>query len=254
MLLKFSPANAKLTKLEKKTGKRVYSLSLSSGITCPFASKCLSTAIQLPNGKFTVKDGENTEFRCYSASQEALYPTLFRLTRHNHATMELARSKGGASEVAKLIINSLPKNAGIIRINESGDLYNPAILTAWVIVARLRPHIQFYGYTKSIPYLKQQIHTFPKNLKFTASYGGKCDDLIKVYNLPNVVVVNSTYEARKLKRVIDHDDSHAYMGAKQYALLVHNTQPKGSKAAIAWQRIKKTSGGYSKQSNKKAGV
>ena len=63
MMLKFSKANAKtqalkqVPELQKFLGKRgrktakVYSLDLLSGYSCPFAEKCLSRAIVMPDGK-----------------------------------------------------------------------------------------------------------------------------------------------------------------------------------------------------------
>ena len=248
MLLKFSPANSKLSKLERKTKLKVYSLSLPSGVTCPFASKCRSKAVQLPNGKYKVVDGKDTEFRCYSASQEALYPTLYKLTRHNFNVMENARKQDGVMGVVNLILLSLPKNAGIIRISESGDIYNNDIMLAWILVAKQRPAIKFYAYTKSTPYYVQNLDKIPNNLKITASYGGSRDDLIELHDLPNVMVVKSTYEARQLKRPVDIDDSHTYRGVKRFALVIHGQQKQGSGYAKAWNRILKARRG------KKAGV
>ena len=62
-MLKFSKANAKtqalkqVPELQKFLGKRgrktakVYSLDLLSGYSCPYAEKCLSRAVVMPNGK-----------------------------------------------------------------------------------------------------------------------------------------------------------------------------------------------------------
>ena len=73
-MLKFSKANSKtqalklIPELQSFLGKRgrktakVYSMDLLSGHSCPFAEKCLSRAILLPNGKRVIKDGSKTEF------------------------------------------------------------------------------------------------------------------------------------------------------------------------------------------------
>ena len=76
----------------------------------------------------------------------------------------------------------------------------------------------------------------------TASYGGYQDDLIKKHNLRYVKVIYSQYEARKLHLPIDHDDTHAANpdNRKQsFALLIHGIQPKGSKASVALEKLKK---------------
>jgi hypothetical protein len=252
MLLKFSKANAKLTRLEEKTGKRLYSFALPSGYTCPFAEKCLSKVVtDKATGKKKLVDGPNTEFRCYSASQEVLYPTVYNLVNYNFNLLRQWEKGGGFDGLVHIISISIPKNAGIIRIHESGDFYNPIYFKAWCAVARSRPDIRFYAYTKSIPYWIGNKHLIPANLKLTASFGGRADSMIELHDLNNVKVVYSQYEARKLKRPIDKTDFHAYNGTKQFSLLIHNSQPKGSKASAAWQRVKKTAGGYSR---KKVGV
>ena len=87
--LRFSKANTKIKALSVVKSlkpylnkKKVYSLDLISGYSCPFAEKCLSK-VYVINGRRKIKDGPKTEFRCFSASQEALYPKTYDL-RMNH--------------------------------------------------------------------------------------------------------------------------------------------------------------------------
>ena len=89
-MLKFSNANAKIEALKKVPelahylyGKRkVYSFDMISGHTCPFADQCLSKAI-LVDGRRKIKDGPNTVFRCFSASQEVQYTNVYNLRKGN---------------------------------------------------------------------------------------------------------------------------------------------------------------------------
>ena len=81
----------------------------------------------------------------------------------------------------------------------------------------------------------------PENLVLTASRGGKFDDLIDVHGWKEAVVVYSEEEANELVLEIDHDDTHAAFGNDHFALLIHGTQPKGSAASIALQKLKKAS-------------
>ena len=100
----------------------------------------------------------------------------------------------------------------------------------------------FYAYTKSLPYWVARLNEIPDNFILTASYGGRRDALIKKHNLRSVKIVHSTYQARKLKLQIDHDDSHAAIPSKKhkdFALLIHGIQKAKTKASKAIQRMKK---------------
>ena len=83
-MLKFSKATqqAKLKQLEQWLGYKpsIYSFSLPSGHTCPFANDCLSKADRV-TGKIT--DGKNTKYRCFSASDEARSPQARKQRWHN---------------------------------------------------------------------------------------------------------------------------------------------------------------------------
>ena len=79
-------------------------------------------------------------------------------------------------------------------------------------------------------------------MKVVASYGGKYDYLIdRGYFKRFSKVVFSTNEAKILNLPIDTDDTHAYMdkGANGFALLLHGTQEKNTKASEALKEIRK---------------
>ena len=79
-------------------------------------------------------------------------------------------------------------------------------------------------------------------MKITASYGGKYDYLIdRGYFKRFSKVVFSTNEAKILNLPIDTDDSHAYesKGANGFALLLHGTQEKNTKASEALKVIRR---------------
>ena len=249
-MLKFSKANAKtqalkqVPELQKFLGKRgrktakVYSLDLLSGYSCPFAEKCLSRAIVMPNGKRVIKDGKNTEFRCFSASQETQYTDTYNLRKHNFDALR------SADNMDLLLMNSLPDDAGIIRIHVAGDFFSPAYMQAWWLTASENPNTLFYAYTKSLRYWNRVVNEMPTldNFVLTASYGGRDDNLINELGLRSVKVVYSEAEAEKLGLEIDHDDSHAArpsMRNQDFALLIHGTQPAGSEAATALKLLKK---------------
>ena len=246
MKLKFSPANAKTHKLALvpelqrylAPKRKVYSLDLSSGYTCPYAEKCLSRAVVGPDGRAKIVDGPKTEFRCFSASQEVIYPAVRRSRQRN---FDLLRQCKTTDATVQCIASSMPNNMGICRIHVAGDFFSQMYFDAWMDLAIFHPDILFYAYTKSLPYWIRRINVIPSNFILTASYGGRSDDLINAVGLRYAKVVLSESEADQLQLSIDHDDSHAAVPTwknQSFALLIHGVQPKGSESAKALKALK----------------
>jgi hypothetical protein len=81
------------------------------------------------------------------------------------------------------------------------------------------------------PFWLKRRTQIPENLRLTASYGGKYDDLIEQNGLKYVLVVNTVKQAEDIGLEIDIDDSHAYKNSdKPFCLLIHGNQEKGEKA------------------------
>lgn len=244
-MLKFSAANAKIRALKQVPelrpflgkGHKVYSFDILSGWSCPFAKECLSKVHQIGD-KRKIKDGPNTQFRCFSASQEALFPSVYNLRKSNFDN--LRKSENMADDLQSY----LPKNAGVIRIHVAGDFFSPAYFQAWVETAKNNPTVLFYTYTKSLSYWIANRETIPINFILTASLGGRLDNLIAEHNLRAVKVVFSENEAADLGLSIDHTDELAAspsMRNNDFALLIHGTQPAGSKAAKSISTMKRKS-------------
>ena len=251
-MVKFSKANAKIEALAKVEslqkyleGKKVYSFDLLSGYSCPFAKECLSKATENSEGKRTIKDGPDTEFRCFSASQEVQYTALYNLRKNNFDSLR----KLNTIELVKEILEAMPKDLGVCRIHVAGDFFNEKYFLAWLTIAKMFPQKLFYAYTKSLTYwLHNQplVDSLP-NFILTASYGGRNDNMIAEHNLRSAKVVFSEDEAYELE--IDHDDSHAARPSlknQDFALLLHGTQPKGTEAAEALKELK-GKGSYSRK-------
>ena len=247
-MLKFSDANAKLEELYNvpeleiwlADGRRVYSLDLLSGWSCPFASQCLSKVIELPTGKKAIKDGPETEFRCFSASQEVMFPGVYKRRKHNYDTL---RGLHLNDMIYRLNLDK-PKDLGILRFHVGGDFFNSDYFFAALSLAMRNPDKLFYAYTKSLRYwVKYREWTDQiENFILTASRGGRDDSLIESEGLRESVVVFSEAEAEEKGLEIDHDDSHAAVPDWEFdnfALLVHGTQPKGSEAAEALKLLRK---------------
>ena len=234
-LLRFGNPNSKLKKLIKKLGLTLKTFTLPAGWTCPGAKDCLSRANR-ETGK--IQDGPDTEFRCFAASAEATYPSLRKMVWHNFEAIKNALDIG-MLDCVDLICESLPKKFDVMRVHVGGDYFSYEYLLAWIEVAKRNPDKVFYSYSKSLHFFKE--FALPENLVLTASRGGKYDELIDLHGWKEALVVYSEQEAEQLGLEIDHDDSHAAFGKKDFALLIHGTQPKGSAASIALQKLKKQS-------------
>jgi hypothetical protein len=238
--LSFGRGNAKLDKLEAKLGQRVYTFSILSGVNCPYAKECKSTAIMDSQGKLHIQDGPYTKFRCFSASQEVLFKNVYK-SRKENGDFILTLAAQSSNLAAQALADSLPKLAGIVRIHVGGDFKTQSYFDAWLKVAERVPSVVFYAYTKSLPFWIKRRDTLPANFILTASAGGMQDKLIEKHSLRYAKVVYSELEAEQLGLEIDHDDSHAAIPAlrdNSFALLLHGMQPKGSEASKALNKLK----------------
>jgi len=255
-MLRYSDANTKLKKLYKvealadwlkfgrwDRGAKVYSLDLLSGWSCPFAKECKSKVYETGeltksgNNRVYLRDGVDTVFRCFSASQEALLPNVYNKRKANY---ELLKSCKSVDEMTDEMEMALPVDAGIVRQHVGGDFFNDNYLRAWLGLASRRPNTLFYAYTKSLAFWVNhldEINSFD-NVVLTASRGGHQDYLIERHNLRESVVVYSEQEAADMGLEIDNDDSHAALNGGDFALLIHGTQPKGSEAGKAVRELK----------------
>lgn len=245
-MLKFSKANAKTKALAQidelqsylEGGRKVYSLDLLSGYSCPAAKLCRSMATVDQNGKRTITDGPHTQFRCFSASQEALYTATYNSRKHN---FDALRTQLKMQDKLALLQASLPANLGILRFHVAGDFFCPSYFEAALKLAEQNSHILFYTYTKSTPYISGHnainLHSgiMRDNFLLTGSLGGLHDELTTVV-MRTVQVIFTEDESQGLP--IDHDDSHAATPGGNFCLLIHGTQPKGSEAAKAKSALK----------------
>lgn len=240
-MLKFSPQNAKTRHLASlvtvaqylQSKHKIYSFDLPAGVTCPGAKDCKSMAVETPEG-WRIQDGPHCKFRCFSASQEIVYPAVRRARQHNLAMLKACRS---LKATYALFERSLPANTGIVRLFVAGDFYTMRLLQTIDKLAENKPNILFYCYTKSLHFLSTiECADLSKgiirpNFLVTASLGGMFDQLIKPLNIRTAKVVFTKTESEGLP--IDHDDSHAATIGGSFALLLHGIQPKNTPAAAA---------------------
>jgi hypothetical protein len=238
-MLRFTQSNAKLNS--------TMIFSLPAGHMCPAASACLAKADRI-TGKVT--DGPDASHRCFGASCEARSTALRKLVWGN-ADQILNAVKRGPKAIADLIDNSMPDWSGLVRIHSTGgDFFTKSYLQGWLEVARRRPGkiiefngkkqvvgTVFYAYTRMIPFF---IGTeLPKNFFITASVGGLYDDKIPESGLKCVHTLFRESDAAALGLEIDHDDTHAWAGTKDFALIIHGTQPAFFEASRAREENRK---------------
>jgi hypothetical protein len=217
--LSFGRGNAKLA-------ESILTFSLPAGWTCPLARNC-KAVVDRRTGKLV--DGRQCKFRCFSASQEALYPNVRKSRWRNY---ELLRACNSAEAMKSLILRSLLPDANYVRIHVAGDFFSQRYFDAWILVAISRPQTIFYAYTKSIRYWLARRGLIPFNLRLTASLGGKDDAMAFKTKLPTARVVFAEEEAANLGLPIDHAN-------RSYALLLHGMQPKGTLAGEAIQNLRR---------------
>lgn len=242
--LKIGKGNAKLT-------KDTATFSLLAGHSCPGASKCEAFVTVDENGKAKINTGKDAEFRCFSANAEARFPNTYKAHKYN---FDLVKHIPEPEKIAELIHASIVAKNMIgkikfFRVHVDGDFFMYRYFKAWMLVAAKMPEVRFYSYTKSLNHLLRGMKEgiIPDNYVFTASRGGKFDHLIDEHGLRSARVVMNEAEAESLGLPIDHDDSNAREKGGDFALLIHGGQPKGTEAAVVWDKMmKKGVGGYRK--------
>ena len=234
-MLKFSKATeqAKLKRVAEWLGykPRIYSFSLPSGWTCPFAEACMSKADRV-TGKIT--DGKKTTFRCFAASDEARHKNVRAQRWHNFDILRNLDIETMVDEISM----ALPADADLVRTHVGGDFFNNRYFVAWMLVAKMFPRVTFYAYTKSIPYWVANLDLVPDNFILNGSRGGRADSMLDEYELKVAEVVFSLEEAEAKGLEIDHDERHALQDTGSFGLLIHGTQPKGSDAGAAIKNLK----------------
>ena len=234
----FKRALLKLFKLSKGvTHVDTAILSLPTGTTCPGARECLTFSDRV-TGRIT--DGPESELRCFAASMQAMSPEARAMAWHNFDIMRRVKCPVAMGE---LIHNSLPRTERVrlFRFDAAGDLFNQTYFDGLMLAAQRNPHMLFYGYTKSIKFWLDYLKRFtrlPVNVHLVASMGGTCDALAIEHGLRRAIVVDTPEAAARLRVPIDHDDSHVWNYRGSFALLVHGTQRKGSKRALAVKLLK----------------
>lgn len=229
-LLFFGTSNSKLKE------SKIASFSIPAGHTCPGACQCLAKRVVDDAGRPRIWNGPQQEFRCYAASMEVAFPNVAESSSNN---WEMLKAHRTVESMAGFIDRSLSKNFrrigwNTLRVHTSGDFYSASYFMAWMEAARRHPEYVFYAYTKSVKILLEHRSLVPENFRIVVSLGGKWDDLALAHCERTAVVVFSPEEAEEKGLQIDKTEMLALdPRIKQFALLLHGTQGKGTRAAAA---------------------
>lgn len=188
-----------------------WSWSIPSGTTCPGAEQCLA---KVDRATGHMSNGPKQKFKCYAAVSER-YPSV----RERYWTnFDAVRGKK-ASEVAAVLAGCFPKNAKRCRVHTAGDFFSEEYFLGWMQFAASRPDVQFWTFTKSLPFWVGNMGAVPSNMEVQASYGGRWDSMIEEHGLKYAKVVWSLEEAESLGLNIDTDDRLAAFPGPSFALL-----------------------------------
>lgn len=201
--IKYGRGNSKMNHVAVEQGlpkAHVLVFSLPAGRSCPCADKCKAWAgLDPTTGHYKLEVGPANEFVCYAARREAQFRTIRECRMHNFMALLRAKTEEG---MAALLLAALPKigRVKIVRIHDSGDFFNMTYYRAWVLVARTRQDIAFFGYTKMLDAVLDD--TRPDNFRLAYSYGGtedrRRDSLAdEGISIPTCYVVKSIEHADK---------------------------------------------------------
>lgn len=130
--------------------------SATGRMTCPYAGSCASV--------------------CYAAQGWYHRDVVAAKYERNLAAVLLhERDDAGLASALLEDIEAIG-SATHVRLHDSGDFFARWYMQAWERVARQRPALTIYAYTKSLPFIDWGRK--PRNLLLVQSLGGRRDDLV----------------------------------------------------------------------------
>ena len=119
-VFKLSKANDKLAKLSRRVGRKVRSMSLKAGYSCPGARDCLAKFDSAKREKII---GPETGFVCFAASLESIFGGFDSNNWHNFKLVTQSKSE---AQLLELILRSLAtvSEGEIFRVHIAWDFLN----------------------------------------------------------------------------------------------------------------------------------
>jgi hypothetical protein len=177
----------------------VWEWNLPAGHACPYANACKMSSDR-ESGK--MKKGPNMAFPCYAAMAER-FPGVRDARWRNYETV-----KGkSCQDMLRALLAAFPEGkARLVRIHGSGDFFSQDYFDAWLGLCRAMPNVQFWAFTKSIPFWLARIDEIPDNMALTASIDGTWDSVVKERGLRFGEVFPNRAAAKSAGLPVDDDD------------------------------------------------
>lgn len=174
----------------------------SGRVTCPYAGDCAEV--------------------CYAGQSTFYMPHVKAMYERNLAAVLKHRRS-----LADRLLEDLDDIGPLVplthvRLHDSGDFFARWYFDAWMEVARQRPDLTIYGYTKSIPFLG--FDAMPDNVRLVQSLGGKRDELVDM-SRPHSRIFASGIDRREAGYANGNlDDMLVITGTVKIGLVYHGTK------------------------------
>lgn len=196
--------NSKLKETSKKLGLKIFNFSIP--------------AYKSVNGETICKYAKDCVKYCYA--QKGNYTRFPKIGQLMEQRYELSKQ---SIFVGLMNIEIKKKKADAIRIHDSGDFYSREYLQKWISIANSNPNVNFYAYTKSLPYFKDI--TLPENMDVIFSVGGYKDKTINFDKDRHAQIFDNIDELEKAGYInaskIDYYATKFYSDNKKVGLIYH---------------------------------
>lgn len=196
--------NSKLKETSKKLGLKIFNFSIP--------------AYKSVNGETICKYAKDCVKYCYA--QKGNYTRFPKIGQLMEQRYELSKQ---SIFVGLMNIEIKKKKADAIRIHDSGDFYSREYLQKWISIANSNHNVNFYAYTKSLPYFKDI--TLPENMDVIFSVGGYKDKTINFDKDRHAQIFDNIDELEKAGYInaskIDYYATKFYSDNKKVGLIYH---------------------------------
>ena len=196
--------NAKLKETSKKLELKIFNFSIP--------------AYKSVNGETICKYAKDCVKYCYA--QKGNYTRYPKNNELREKKYELTKQ---SIFIGLMNIEIKKKKADAIRIHDSGDFYSREYLKKWITIANDNPNVNFYAYTKSLPYFKDI--TLPNNMDVIFSVGGYKDKTIDFSKDRHAQIFDNIEELHKAGYInaskIDYYATKFFSNNKKVGLIYH---------------------------------
>ena len=196
--------NSKIKETSEKLGLKIFNFSIP--------------AYKSVNGETICKYAKDCVKYCYA--QKGNYTRFPKIGQLMEQRYELSKQ---SIFIGLMNIEIKKKKADAIRIHDSGDFYSKEYLQKWISIAKDNPMVNFYAYTKSLPFFKDII--LPNNMDIIFSVGGYKDKTIDFNKDRHAQIFSNIEELQKAGYInaskIDYYATKFHSENKKVGLIYH---------------------------------